>query len=69
MSETRPRRCRECGKGTIRPIQKEGPGQRTVAIPTCDHCGNEWIDPETAEALDEALRREDAAQVEQKARP
>lgn len=28
----------------------------TVAIPTCDHCGNEWINPETAEALDEALQ-------------
>ncbi len=28
----------------------------TLAIPTCDHCGNEWIDPQTAEALDEALQ-------------
>jgi hypothetical protein len=28
----------------------------TVAIPTCDHCGNEWIDPETAEVLDDALQ-------------
>lgn len=28
----------------------------TLAIPTCDHCGNEWIDPKTAEALDEALQ-------------
>lgn len=28
----------------------------TFAIPTCDHCGNEWIDPKTAAALDEALQ-------------
>jgi len=28
----------------------------TLAIPTCDHCGNEWIDPKTAEAIDEALQ-------------
>lgn len=28
----------------------------TLAIPTCDHCGNEWIDPKTAEALDAALQ-------------
>jgi hypothetical protein len=28
----------------------------TLAIPTCDKCGNEWIDPETAEALDTALQ-------------
>lgn len=27
----------------------------TLAIPTCDNCGNEWIDPQTADALDEAL--------------
>jgi hypothetical protein len=28
----------------------------TLAIPTCDHCGNEWIDPKTARAIDEALQ-------------
>jgi hypothetical protein len=28
----------------------------TLAIPTCDHCGNEWIDPKTAATLDEALQ-------------
>lgn len=28
----------------------------TLAIPTCDRCGNEWIDPKTAQALDEALQ-------------
>jgi hypothetical protein len=28
----------------------------TLAIPTCDHCGNEWIDAKTARALDAALQ-------------
>ena len=28
----------------------------SLAIPTCGHCGNQWIDPKTAEALDEALQ-------------
>jgi hypothetical protein len=50
MSEFKPRRCRECGTGTIRPLAKV---PSTVAIPTCDHCGNEWINAETAEALDQ----------------
>lgn len=31
------------------------PVPSTIAIPTCNHCGNEWIDEQTAEALDEAL--------------
>lgn len=47
----RPRRCRACGEGTIRPLAKDG---QQVAIPTCDSCGSEWIDPETAKALDDA---------------
>jgi hypothetical protein len=66
MSEFKPRRCRECGEGTVRPVKKAGrktpfrnlaalPVPATLAIPTCDHCGNEWIDPKTAKALDEAL--------------
>ncbi len=28
----------------------------TIAIPTCDHCGSEYIDQETAAVLDEALQ-------------
>ena len=28
----------------------------SLAIPTCGHCGNQWIGPKTAEALDEALQ-------------
>ncbi len=67
MSKFKPRRCRECGEGMIRPLAKVGRRMpfrnmgalavpSTLAIPTCDHCGNEWIDPETAEALDQALQ-------------
>jgi NMD protein affecting ribosome stability and mRNA decay len=66
MTEPRTRRCRECGEGTIRSLEKAGrrmafrnmaavPVPATLAIPTCDHCGNEWIDPRTAALLDEAL--------------
>jgi hypothetical protein len=62
MSELKPRRCRECGEGTIRPLAKAGrtmpfrnlaalPVPATLSIPTCDHCGNEWIDLKTARAL------------------
>lgn len=67
MSELKPRRCRECGEGMIRPLAKKGRRMpfrnmpalavpSTLAIPTCDHCGNEWLDPKTAERLDEALQ-------------
>jgi hypothetical protein len=67
MSEFKPRRCRECGEGTIRPLAKKGRRMpfrnmtalavpSTLAIPTCDNCGNEFIDPKTAEAIDEALQ-------------
>lgn len=67
MSEFKPRRCRECGEGTIVPLAKAGRRMpfrnmaalavpSTLAIPTCNHCGNEWIDPKTAQAIDEALQ-------------
>jgi hypothetical protein len=28
----------------------------SLAIPTCDHCNAEWIDPRTAAAIDKALQ-------------
>lgn len=51
----------------IRPLAKKGRRMpfrnmaalavpSTLAIPTCDHCGNEWLDPRTAKLLDEALQ-------------
>ena len=67
MSEFKPRRCRECGEGMIVPLAKEGRRMpfrnmaalavpSTLAIPTCNYCGNEWINPKTAQAIDEALQ-------------
>jgi len=67
MGEFKPRRCRECGEGMIRPLAKDGRRMpfrnmaalavpSTLAIPTCDNCGNEWIDPKTAQAIDEAMQ-------------
>ncbi len=58
--------CPTCGIGTIAPAT--GPG-RTIAfrnvpdlpvpedfaIPTCDHCGQWWINPTVAELLDERM--------------
>ena len=35
----------------------------TLAIPTCNRCGNEWIDPKTARAIDEALHSAYAAEL------
>lgn len=62
----RPRRCRECGEGLIRPLAREGrvmpyknglalPVPADLFIPTCSDCGSEWIDEPTAHALDNAL--------------
>jgi len=62
------RRCRACGKGTIRPERKAGrewsfQGLSLVVpadfeVPTCDHCGEAWLDPDRAEALDDLLERQ-----------
>jgi hypothetical protein len=62
-----PRRCRECGEGEITPLAKSGRvalkhlnSYHSVVveippadfeIPTCDHCGAEWLDHATREAL------------------
>jgi hypothetical protein len=58
-------RCAQCGKGTVRPVAREGrrefyktmevsvPGD--FAIPTCDHCGEEWLNASQTTALDAAL--------------
>lgn len=59
-------RCAECSNGTVRPLKKAGrvtifhfrelPVPRDLAIPTCDKCGTEWIDDESAKSIDEAMR-------------
>lgn len=54
MSEHKPRRCRECGEGTVRPLAKRGrrmafrnltglPVPASLQIPTCDNCGTEYV--------------------------
>ncbi len=63
------RKCLECGKGKIRPVAGAGrfmPYRNMEALgvpddfllPTCDHCGAEWINESTAQALDEVLDKE-----------
>lgn len=59
------RRCRECGEGTIRLLAKEGrqwPYKEfiltlpaTLEIPTCSHCGSEWLDADRATIVDAVL--------------
>jgi hypothetical protein len=62
------RRCLGCGEGTIRPTRRPGrlmPGDEGetieipegTPIPTCDNCGEEWIDDKTARALDDIVAR------------
>jgi len=60
-----PRRCHACGTGRVVPVAKEGRTERyhgevleipaNLPIPTCDRCGAEWMDPDTARRIDEAL--------------
>lgn len=63
----RGRRCRKCGEGTVQLVAK--PGRRTtykflelevpasLELPTCDHCGTEWHNDETAAAFDGAMEQ------------
>jgi hypothetical protein len=65
VAAIRARRCPFCESGTLWPVAKPGRtapfrGVRleipaTFAIPTCDHCGAEALDPETAARLDDVL--------------
>src|SRR5580658_6528834 len=68
MSETKARRCRECGIGKVRPLAKAGRAVRyktfpqieipaDIEIPTCDHCGTEWTNDSIGEQIDQALER------------
>jgi len=59
------KRCRACGIGRICPVAREGRRTRyrtmeleipsQVEIPTCDRCGAEWLDRQTARAIDRAM--------------
>ena len=53
MSGFKSCRCRECGEGTVCLQYQSTPLLvEPVAVPTCDHCGALWINPETVEAID-----------------
>lgn len=64
-----PVRCPACGQGEVRPTAQAGrlvryknmaalPLPDDLAIPTCGACAEEWIDRDTALAVDAALERE-----------
>ena len=65
MSKVKTFRCVECGTGTVRPVARAG--RRThykmldlvlpanVKVPTCDHCGAEYLSDSSAAAEDAAL--------------
>lgn len=58
-------RCAQCGKGTVRPVARAGRREwyktmevevpKSFLIPTCDHCGEEWLSVRQSEALDVVL--------------
>jgi hypothetical protein len=58
-------RCAQCGEGTIRSVASAGRREwyKTMKvevpadfmIPTCDHCGEEWLSVRQSQALDGAL--------------
>lgn len=66
MTKHARRTCRECGAGTVRLVARPGRTWRyrrlslevppDFEIPTCDACGEEWLDRDQAQALDAALR-------------
>ena len=65
MTKFAKRRCRECGQGTIRLVATPGRTWRykrfildvpaDFEIPTCDHCGEEWLEADRADELDNVL--------------
>lgn len=65
MSEFKERRCRECGLGTVKLTTKAGRKHRykgimlsvpeDLAIPTCDHCGNEGLRGDMLEDYTKAM--------------
>ncbi len=71
--------CPECGRGEVRPNHDQDRrwSFRTipdlelpveVEIPTCAHCGEQWIDGDTDAALDAGLERAFRATVLEKAK-
>lgn len=79
MSKFRARRCYECGAGKIGMLARAG--RKTahrnlahlsvpadLAIPTCDRCGTEWFDAESARRVDAALDQVCRAELRRRVR-
>lgn len=71
------RRCPQCGQGLIRLVAKRGRKMRyknielsipsEIEIPTCAHCGEQWMGEDTLNAVDRALEHEYFALLRQRA--
>jgi hypothetical protein len=59
-------KCAQCGVGQVKPVAKVGRRAAfkhipdlevpaTLELPTCEVCGTQWLDEESAELLDSAL--------------
>jgi transcriptional regulator with XRE-family HTH domain len=73
------RLCAECGRREVAPLPRSGrtspyknftalPIPSDLEIPTCSHCGAEWIGAMDAERIDAALEKEAAAVLSRLAR-
>ncbi len=71
-----PVRCPACGQGEVFPVTRPGrtaryrnmaalPLPEDLEIPTCDACGEEWIDRATAQVIDATLEREHQDRLQQ----
>jgi NMD protein affecting ribosome stability and mRNA decay len=68
-------RCAQCGKGTVHPVASAGRREwyKTMevevpadfSIPTCDHCGEEWLSVRQSQALDGVLETAYTAELVQ----
>lgn len=79
MTSSRPRRCVRCGARSVRNLTRPGltnpyrmlpalPLPKDLAIPTCRRCATQYIDPQTAEALLEALNLAFAKEMRRRGR-
>ena len=79
MSQETARKCVKCGGNTVRKRMRPGRTARyrnmnalavpaDLPIPTCSRCHAEYIDAETATALEEALREAYRRALQQRAR-
>ena len=66
--------CRGCGQGTIRLVATPGRTWRykhllldvpaDFEIPTCDHCGEEWLEADRADELDKIFHKQYKSKIQ-----